>query len=323
MVAVAATVGVLCGRMRVEEKLLVAALAEAGLVAEPVVPTGLPLPPSRAAFPLPPAPAIAGGPATDLLIDRYQGRAAGAALIAASRAIGAVTVDAGLAATGDRLAVATALAAAGVARPNTHLAWSAEAALAAVAALGCPATLLPLAFSSPPAPLHDTDAAEAVIEHRAVLGHGVETLGLVQSGVVAGRSVRVVVVDGEAVAGSSEVGPAGRGLASLAAHALGARILGVEIAETERGLVVWDIQPVPDFRAALPFAGKTVAEAVAAMALRLLGLAEPAHHGAAPHTLPAPAIRMLSVLQSSANGHRLSFGSDHVEEVRDGLALLA
>ncbi|HYO29788.1 MAG TPA: hypothetical protein VER37_04335, partial [Thermomicrobiales bacterium] len=156
-----ATVGVLCGRMRVEEKLLVAALAEAGVVAEPVVPTGLPLPPSR--HPLPPAPAFAGGPQTDLLIDRFPERAAGAALIAASRATGSATIDAGLAATGDRLTVATALASAGVPRPNTHFAWSAEAALAAVASLGYPATLLPLAYRSAATPLHDIDAAEAVI----------------------------------------------------------------------------------------------------------------------------------------------------------------
>ncbi len=316
-----ATVGVLCGRMRVEEKLLVAALAEAGIAAEPVVPAGLPLPPGRS--PLPPAPAIAGGPRTDLLLDRFPERAAGAALIAASRAIGAATIDAGIAATGDRLAVATALAAAGVARPNTHFVWSAEAALAAVAALGYPATLLPLAYRSAPTALLDIDAAEAVIEHRAVLGNGVETLALIQAGVAAEGSSCFVVVDGEAVAsdgrasdGDAEANATARNLAARAAHALGACLIGVEIADTARGPVVWDVRPVPEFRHARPLSGRTVAAAVAAMAVRLLDARE---------SLPAPDVHLgprpivASTEHLNGNGH----GHDHAEEVRDGVALFA
>lgn len=307
-----ATVGVLCGRMRVEEKLLVAALADAGIAAEPVVPAGLPLPPARS--PLPMAPAIAGGPRTDLLIDRFPERAAGAALIAASRAIGAATIDAGIAAVSDRLAVAMALSAAGIARPNTHFAWSAEAALAAVSVLGCPATLLPLAFRSEPAPLLDIDAAEAIIEHRAVLGHGVESLALIQTGVAADQTSQIIVVDGEAVAAEGPVDSAARNLATLTAHALGARLIGVEIVTTASGPIVWDVQPRPEFRHARPLAQRTVAEAVAAMALRLLdsdGLPTnlPDHSGSAA----------LPTADGALNGR----GGRHIEEVRDGFALLA
>ncbi|MBW3612073.1 MAG: serine protease, partial [Actinobacteria bacterium] len=83
---------------------------------------------------------------------------------AACRALGAVTLDAGLAATGDRLAVATALATAGLPRPETRLACSPEAALLALAEFGYPGTLLPLAAGAPPVVLHDADAAEAVLE---------------------------------------------------------------------------------------------------------------------------------------------------------------
>jgi hypothetical protein len=319
-----ATVGVLCGRMRVEEKLLVAALVEAGVPAEPVVPAGLPLPPSRS--PLPPAPAITGGPPTDLLLDRFPDRSSGSALIFASRATGSVTIDAGVAATGDRLAVATALAAAGVARPDTQFAWSAEAALAAVVALGCPATLLPLAFRSAPASLLDLDAAEAVIEHRAVLGNGVETLSLVQAGVVAGHSSRFIVVDGESVAvEGGDLGmdaDAGRHVAALAAHALGARLIGVEVAATDRGLVVWDVQPVPGFRHVRSLTGRTVADAVAAMAVRMLAARE-------PRTERPSGAGHLAILAAagSANGSEIRNpirnGHGQAEEVRGGAALFA
>ena len=88
----------------------------------------------------------------------------------------------GIAATGDRLDVASALAAHGLPRPLTALCTSEDAGIEAVAAMGLPATLLPLDLKSTPIALLDRDAAEAVLEHRAVLG-GVEgSLALIQAG---------------------------------------------------------------------------------------------------------------------------------------------
>ena len=79
------------------------------------------------------------------------------------------------------------------------LATGEESALAAVAEAGLPATLVPLARSGDPVVLLDHDTAEAVIEHRAVLGSGIECVSLIQAGHNL-ESALLLVVDGIAVA---------------------------------------------------------------------------------------------------------------------------
>ena len=267
-----AAVGVLCARVRVEEKQLLTALATAGAGAMPLPPTGAPLPigpvPPTAPFGAP------GGIVAQVVIDRCQDRAVAAAVLPVCRALGGLTLDAGLAATGDRLATATALAAAGIARPTTRLVCSEEAALAALDEAGYPATLLPLVAGSAPALLHDRDAAEAVLEHRAVLGSGHEALALIQGGAPAGAKLTVIVVGGRAVGLIEPAAVNGWArhqveaieLAEAAAAALGASVIGVEIAVAAGEVVVWDTQAVPEFRAAAPLGRATVAEALAALA---------------------------------------------------------
>jgi len=274
-------VGVLCARVRVEEKQVLAALAEAGAQGMPIPPAGLPLPPA----PLPPAPAQAGGLAgdADVLVDRVQDRAVAAALATVVRARGGIVLDAGIAASGDRLAVATALAQAGLPRPATWLATGEESALAAVAGTGLPATLVPLARSGAPVTLLDHDAAEAVIEHRAVLGSGIECVSLIQAGHNL-ESATLLVVDGVAVAveakGVSAVSPLAIRIAETAAGALGADIAGIELVETADGTVVWDVHPVPDFRHATPIGDRDAATAIAALAVRRALAARRAREGA-------------------------------------------
>ncbi len=261
------TVGVLCTRVRVEEKQVMAALVEAGLRPQPIQPAGLPLPPFPSPTPIPPAPAMAGGLAGGIVLDRCHKRAAAAAILAALRAHGVEILDAGMAASGDRLAVATALARAGVPRPWTSLVTCESSALAAVEQAACPATLLPLAWDSAPVALLDRDTAEAVIEHRAVLGSGAEGLALVQQG-CALHPATVFVVGGEAVAVESaapSVSGEAVAVAEATARALYADVIGVVVADSAAGPVVWDVLPAPDFRHATAIAGRSVAEAIAAL----------------------------------------------------------
>lgn len=262
--------GVLCTRIRVEEKQLTAALAEVGAPVQLIQPAALPMPPANP-VPLPPAPALTGGLASDVLIDRLQNRAVGAATITSLRLYGADVLCAGIAATGSRLEVATALARAGVARPTCWFAPNDETALAAVEDAGYPATLLPLAFDSEPVILLDRDTAEAVTEHRAVLGSGIERVGLVQAGDNA-RSVLVIVVDGVAVAARSSndvsLNRDALRLAEAAAVAIHADAVGIELVESPSGWVVWDVDPVPDFRHATPLNGQSAAQAIASLACR-------------------------------------------------------
>ena len=78
----------------------------------------------------------------------------------------------------------------------------------------------------------------------------------------------VVVVDGNAIASSV----AGKSvlrqesalrLAEQAAVALDAQIIGVRIAQVSAGVVVWDVDPVPEFRHYNQIGPLSVAEAIA------------------------------------------------------------
>jgi hypothetical protein len=271
-----ATVGVLCARGRVEENALMAALAEAGIVSALFPPADEPLP----VDPMLPSPTGRPFPVPQLVVDRHPTRQIARAVLATCGALGVPALCAGIAATGDRLDVASALAAHGLPRPRTALCTSEDAALEAVAAMGLPATLLPLDLKSPPIPLLDRDAAEAVVEHRAVLGGVAGSLGLIQAGSPATENlVKVIVVDGvasalEAASGTS-VPDIALSLAEEAARALNADLVALIIALDCTEPVVWDAQPVPDFREAMPVAGLTVAQTIAKAVERRLATVVP------------------------------------------------
>jgi [lysine-biosynthesis-protein LysW]--L-2-aminoadipate ligase len=276
---VTVAIGVLSARIRVEEKQVLQALAEAGVPARPLAPAACPFPVS----PVPTPPGAAGrlaslsdamfdcAPGCEVIVDRLSERTLAAALLPLWRSQGKVILGAGLAATGNRAGVAAALTAAGLPRPETFLAPTEEAALAALDQLVYPATLLPLGGGAA-VTLWDRDSAEAVLEHRSVLGGATSAVVLVQGGAPAATERALVhVVGGAAVAAADPGGliaaaPAAVALAEAAAHALGADVAGVEIALTEAGLVVWDVPATPDFRDAAPLHGQSVAAAVAALA---------------------------------------------------------
>ncbi len=271
-----ATVGVLCARGRVEENALMAALAEAGIVSALFPPADEPLP----VGPMSPSPTGRPFPVPQIVVDRHPTRQIARAVLATCEALGVPVLCAGIAATGDRLDVASALAAHGLPRPLTALCTSEDAGLEAVAAMGLPATLLPLDLKSTPIALLDRDAAEAVLEHRAVLGGLEGSLGLIQAGSPGTENlVKVMVVDGVASALATTSGTTvphqALHLAEEAARALNADLVAIIIALGPGGHVVWDARPVPDFRDAMPIADLTVAQAIAEAVERRLVTAVP------------------------------------------------
>lgn len=278
-----ATVGVLCARGRVEEKALMAALADAGIVSALFPPADEPLP----VGPLPVAPGGRPFPVPQIVVDRHPDRQVARAVLTTCRALHVPALSAGIAATGDRLDVASALAAHGLPRPVTALCTSEEAGLAAVTALELPSTLLPLDLKARSIGMRDTDAAEAVLEHRAVLGGSVSSLGLIQAGAPAPHELAtVIVVDGAATALDLAAGvsvPDGAlRLAEEAARALRAELVAVQIAFAATEPVVWDVRPVPEFRQAMPIRDITVAQAIASaveqrLAATVLGQASDQH----------------------------------------------
>ncbi|MGC4190960.1 MAG: hypothetical protein QM589_07335 [Thermomicrobiales bacterium] len=272
-------VGVLCARVRVEEKQIIAAVGVAGAAGMPVPPPSTPLPPGPASLDLATLGIaqvstssqedVAIDSTLSALIDRCQNRTIAAITLPILRASGIPVLDAGLAADRNRLDVARALAIAGIARPNTLIAFSEESGIEAARRIGFPATLMPLTPGESGTTLHDDDTADAVIEHRVVLGTDSEAIVLIQQGApVASERATVHVVGGKAIAFDGLAPNAATiALAEQAAHTIGASIAGIEIAVIDGQPVVWDVQPVADFRQATLLGAETMADAIARIAL--------------------------------------------------------
>jgi glutathione synthase/RimK-type ligase-like ATP-grasp enzyme len=265
-------IGVFCARVRVEEKEIIVAAGNAGVAAVPVLPASRPLPPGPASSPAAMLGALldeTAGADLGVLVDRSPNRPVAATVLHLARLGGVRTIDAGLAATGTRVQVATALAVAGIPRPACLVGFSEASGIEAANQLGYPVTLFGLYPGSSSTPLQDADTADAVIEHRVVLGVESEAIVLLQAGAPAETERTMVhVVGGQAVATSgAPVGPEGIALAERAARALDASLAAVEVARTADGLVVWDVLPVADFRKATPVDGVTIGEAIARLAL--------------------------------------------------------
>jgi glutathione synthase/RimK-type ligase-like ATP-grasp enzyme len=269
-------IGVFSARVRVEEKQIIAAAGVAGCLAVPVLPASTPLPPGPAS----PHQATLGGHRdgadnagpVGVLVDRCANRAVAAVTLHLARIGGIRTIDAGVAATGNRIEIASALEAAGIPRPVTLVGFSEESSVDAAARLGFPVTLLGMLPGSTSTALQDADTADAVIEHRVVLGEASEAIVLLQEGAPVSSARTIVhVVGGAAVATSGmPVDATGLLLAERAARALGAGVIAIELAQTASGLIVWDALPVVDFRGAAPVGEISVAEAIARLAAREL-----------------------------------------------------
>jgi len=261
-----------------EEKQIIAALGDAGMVAIPVPPASTPLPPDPA------SPLAALGrfidattgeaieQAVSCIIDRARNRAVAGAILPLLRAQGVRTIDAGLAATGNRLEIAIALSRAGLPRPRALAGISEASGVRAASEIGFPVTLLGLTPGEVTTHLLDHDTADAVIEHRVVLGSPGEAVFVLQAGAPDAASRTLVhVVGGQARAIDGIDPTAGElDIAERAAAALGASLIAIELARTgEPGTaVVWDAHPVSDFRAARQLGEMSVAGAIAALAAR-------------------------------------------------------
>jgi [lysine-biosynthesis-protein LysW]--L-2-aminoadipate ligase len=155
-------VGVLCSRVRVEEKLIFSAFEALGI--DP-----LRLDEREIA-------ARVGQykPDVDVLLERSVSTVAGLVALQLFEAAGIRTINtyATSSTCADKIRTTLALARAGVPQPETEIALSGEAALEAIERLGYPVVLKPVmgSWGRLLARVNDRDAAEALIEHKEVLG---------------------------------------------------------------------------------------------------------------------------------------------------------
>jgi [lysine-biosynthesis-protein LysW]--L-2-aminoadipate ligase len=259
---------VLCSRIRVEEKLLLAELDRRGVAYDRLDDSELILRLDRPAFPY------------DVIFERSIsfGRSLYAIQTLESWGVRCVNRADVIATCGDKLLTSLALEQAGVPTPRTALAFTPEAALAAIETLGYPVVIKPVvgSWGRMVARANDRDAAEAILEDRATLGSWQQQICYIQEYVAKpSRDIRAFVVGDApicAIYRTSEhwitntarggrasncpvAGPVGD-RALRAARAVGGGILAIDLVEAPDGrLLVIEVNHTMEFRNSIDTTG--------------------------------------------------------------------
>ena len=258
-------IGVLCSRVRVEEKMLFAALRERGVDYDRVDPR-------RLAFQL----GGAGLEKYDAVLVRCLSHSRAYYITRWLEGLGVPTVSPHrtVATCGDKLLTSAALQEAGLPIPRTAVAFTSEAALEVIERMGYPVVLKPLfgSWGRLLARVNDRDAAEAILEHKTTLGGYIHSVFYIQEYVdKPGRDIRALVVGDEVVyaiyrRSAHWITNTARGgeplpcpltpeivaLSLAAAEAVGGGIVAVDLLETVDGrLLVNEVNHTPEFHGAM------------------------------------------------------------------------
>ena len=263
-------VGFLHSLIRKEEKLLLDELAKHGGV-EVVM-----LDDRKMVFDL------KSGPAVDVVLERCinHSRALYGLRLLESGGIRCVNGYRVTAVCGDKLLTSLALEEAGVAQPAVRIAFTEASALEALDDVGYPAVLKPAvgSWGRLLSKVNDRDAAEAILEHKAILGSYHHSIFYVQEYVEKnGRDVRSFVVGDECIAAiyrdsAHWITNTARGarasncpvteelaaVSTAAARAVGGGILAVDLFETPRGLLVNEVNCTMEFRNSIDTTGVNI-----------------------------------------------------------------
>lgn len=256
-------IGILYSRIRVEEKLILAALEERGVSYELIDVR-------RAVFDLQrPEP----WQQYDLILERCVSHSRALAAMQLLDGWGIPCVNnyrVGLI-CGDKLATSQALMQANVPTPQVRIAFTAESALVAIEELGYPAVLKPAvgSWGRLLAKINDREAAEALLEHKETLGSYHHAIFYVQEYIhKPGRDIRSFVVGDETICAITRssahwITNTARGgqsancpvtaeidqLSRAAAQAVGGGIVAVDLLEDENGrLLVNEVNYTMEFR---------------------------------------------------------------------------
>ena len=171
---------------------------------------------------------------------------------------------------GNKILTSSALAREGVPSPRTLIAFTPESALRAIEDVGYPAVLKPAvgSWGRLLSLVSDRYAAEAILEHKEVLGSYHHSIFYVQEYVPKpGRDIRSFVVGGECICaiyrysdhwitntargGEADNCPVTDEIADrsiAAARAVGGGVVAVDLLESERGMLVNEVNYTMEFR---------------------------------------------------------------------------
>ena len=262
-------VGVLCSRIRVEEKLLFEALKAQGIAYEKLDDRTL-------IFDLhDPAPFRK----YDLILERAINHSRAHYALHMLNAWGIRTINTARTARicGDKLLTTQALRQHGLPVPRNLVAFTPESALEAIEQLGYPVVLKPCvgSWGRLVAKINDRQAAEAVLEHKQILGSYHHSIYYIQEYVdKPGYDIRSFVVGDETIcaiyrtsehwitntalggqASNCPVTPEIDALSRAAAQAVGGGMLAVDLLETPDGLWVNEVNYTMEFRNSIDTTG--------------------------------------------------------------------
>ena len=178
---------------------------------------------------------------------------------------------------GDKLLTSTALEREGVPSPRTLIAFTPESALAACEEIGYPIVMKPAvgSWGRLLARVNDRDAAEALLEHKVTLGSFHHGAFYIQEFVrKPGRDIRTFVVGDETICAIYRDSPhwitnTARGasasncpvtdelheLSQAAAKAVGGGVVAIDLFESDRGLLVNEVNYTMEFRNSIDTTG--------------------------------------------------------------------
>src|SRR5438876_2495337 len=263
-------IGILCSRVRVEEKALFEALRRRNIPFER-------LDEDRVQF------AIGDSmPHDDVVLDRsiHHGRSLYALTLL--NAAGIPSVNRGRVARicGDKILTTAALSRAGLPIPKTVVTFTRAAALDAIEKMGYPVVLKPMvgSWGRLLAKINDRDAAEAVLEHKETLGSYQHGIFYIQEYVnKPERDIRAIVVGDETIgaiyrssdhwitntarngkASQCPVTPELNDVCVRAARSVGGGVVAVDVLEGPEGPLVNEVNYTMEFRNSIDTTGVNI-----------------------------------------------------------------
>ena len=275
-------VGVLCSRVRVEEKLIFKALRDRGVDGERIDANTITL-------------SLSGGlVGYDVILVRClsHSRALYASKLLGDNGQRTVNDHEVIATCGDKLLTSLALAQHGVPTPRTKVAFTPRAALEAIEQMGYPVVLKPLngSWGRLLAKINDRDAAETILEHKHTLGGHRHSIFYIQEYIEKpGRDIRSFVVGDKVIAAiyrhaqhwitntarggeasACPITPEVERISRAAAEAVGGGVLAVDILEAPDGrLLVSEVNHTPEFRNSIAPTGVDIAGRIVDRALEV------------------------------------------------------
>ncbi len=264
-------VGVLLSRVRVEEKLLLQELASRGVETRTIDDRALVLPTEK-------RPDLG----VDVVLERciQHGTALYALSILDGWGIPTVNTYETAEVCGNKLLTTMRLVRDRVPTPRTRIAFTPESALEAVEQIGYPAVMKPLigSWGRLVSKVNDRESAEAIVEHKDVLGNYLHSIYYVQEYVrKPGRDIRAFVVGEETIcaiyryaehwitntarggrAENCPVTPELDALCTKAAKAVGGGVVAIDILERDGELLVNEVNYTMEFRNSIDTTGVNI-----------------------------------------------------------------